>query len=52
MKKCLDFICRLLDAVMREPVIMEQDDVTVLNRPAAHGVYNTIHPQASADDEM
>jgi len=46
------FLYGLLDAVMREPVIMEQDDVTVLNRPAAHGVYNTIHPQASADDEM
>jgi len=47
------FLYSLLDAVMREPVNMGQDDVTVLNRPASSGLYQTLHPPSIAgDDEM
>ena len=42
---------RLLDAVMREPVIMEQDDVEVLNKPAAAEIYQT-SPSSQPLDEM
>ena len=43
----------LLDAVMREPFNMGQDDVTVMNRPASSNVYQTLHPpNIAGDDEM
>ena len=38
---------------MREPVNIGHDDVTVLNRPASSGLYQTLHPPSIAgDDEM
>ena len=48
------WICfSLLDAVMREPFNMGQDDVTVMNRPASSNVYQTLHPpNIAGDDEM
>ena len=43
----------LLDAVMREPVNIGQDDVTVLNQPASSALYQTLHPPSiNGDDEM
>ena len=49
----INLFSSLLDAVMREPVNMGQDDVTVLNRPASSGWYQTLHPPSIAgDDEM
>ena len=49
------FIYSLLDAVMNEPVGLQQDDdVTVLNRPAAEALYMPRHATAqdSMDDEI
>ena len=39
----------LLDAVMNEPVILEQDDVQVLNKPAAQEIYEPKHYDTGAD---
>ena len=36
---------------MREPVMMEQDDVQVLNRPASSQKYQSIHPQPAANGD-
>ena len=49
------FLNSLLDAVMNEPVGLQQDDdVTVLNRPAAEALYMPRHSTAqdSMDDEI
>lgn len=46
------FLYCLLDAVMKEPVILQHDDdVEVYNRPAASAVYVTQAPP-NGDDEM
>ena len=48
-------ICSLLEAVMNEPVgIQQDDDVTVLNRPAAEALYRPRHTSAhdTIDDEI
>ena len=40
----------LLDAVMNEPVIMEQDDVEMSNRPvAAEEIYEPKHYDTGSD---
>jgi hypothetical protein len=42
----------LLDAVMQEPVLIQMDnDVTVLNKPAATGYYETLPPHSHGDHE-
>ena len=43
------FSFSLLDAVMKEPVILEQDDVEVLNKPAANELYEPKHYDTSND---
>lgn len=43
------FLYCLLDAVMNEPVDMETDDVTVLNKPAAKELYEPKHYDMSND---
>jgi len=46
------FLHSLLDAVMKEPVLIQHDDdVTVFNRPEAEEYYHTKGPP-SLDDEM
>ena len=47
-------ISSLLDAVMNEPVGLQQDDdVTVLNRPAAEALYQPKHISGQdMDDEI
>ena len=50
--KILFFLHSLLDAVMKEPVLIQHDDdVTVFNRPEAEEYYHTKGPP-SLDDEM
>ncbi len=53
-KRLRDFFS-LLEAVMNEPVGLQQDDdVTVLNRPAAQALYQPRHSTAqdTMDDEI
>nr|XP_040582270.1 protein cornichon homolog 4-like [Lepeophtheirus salmonis] len=42
----------LLDAVMNEPVVMQQDDVQVLNKPAAQELYTPSKYTSDAGEEM
>lgn len=44
------FLYSLLDAVMNEPVVMEEDDVEMLNRPAAaKEIYEPKHYDTGSD---
>ena len=47
------FCFSLLDAVMQEPVLVQMDnDVTVLNKPAATGYYQHLPPHSHEHESM